>query len=101
VLNNPVPPPSTPSSQTLLGDMMRKHMAEGGARPLLCTKFAALPWRLGRKAVVQAAQASLERLGVGYVDAYMVHGPGVWMNEEYAEGEPALPLMQSLFQGRG
>lgn len=67
-------------------------MAEGGARPLLCTKFAALPWRLGRKAVTDAAKASLQRLGVNHVDSYMVHWPGVWMNEEYAEGAPSLTM---------
>ena len=73
-------------------------MEEGGARPLLCTKFAALPWRLGRKAVTDAAKASLERLGVGYVDSYMIHWPGVWMNEEYAEGASSLTIW---FRGQG
>ncbi|KAK3269020.1 hypothetical protein CYMTET_22510, partial [Cymbomonas tetramitiformis] len=30
--------------------------------------------------------ASLERLGVDSVDAYMIHWPGVWQNEAYADG---------------
>lgn len=74
------------SSEKLLGDMLRTEMETGGTRPLICTKFAALPWRLGPRAVVDAMKASLDRLGLESVDAYMIHWPGVWQNDEYAEG---------------
>mmetsp|Transcript_39807 Transcript_39807/g.55280 ORF Transcript_39807/g.55280 Transcript_39807/m.55280 type:complete len:393 (+) Transcript_39807:74-1252(+) len=73
------------SSEVLLGDMLRTEITSG-SRPLVCTKFSALPWRVGRAAVVEALKASLARLQVESVDAYMVHWPGVWQNEEYALG---------------
>lgn len=70
----------------MLGDMVRAELPDSGPRPVVCTKFAALPWRVGRGAVVDAMKASLDRLGMDSVDAYMIHWPGVWQNDAYAEG---------------
>ena len=67
--------------------MIREELPEGSAKPMVCTKFAALPYRLGPSAVVDALKASLDRLQLESVDAYMIHWPGVWQNDEYAEGE--------------
>jgi diketogulonate reductase-like aldo/keto reductase len=53
---------------------------------MFCTKFAPFPWKMGRAAVVDALKASLDRMGVESVDAYMIHWPGVWQNEQYYQG---------------
>ena len=62
-----------------------------GSVPMICTKFAPLPWKLGRQAVVDACKESCARLGVDQIDAYMIHWPGVWQNEEYYEGASPEP----------
>lgn len=66
--------------------MIKEEVPEGSPRPLVCTKFAALPYRLGRGAVVEALKQSLDRMQIESVDAYMIHWPGVWQNDEYADG---------------
>jgi len=42
---------------------------------LVTTKFAPLPWRLGKPSLIVALQASLRRLQVTRVDLYLVHFP--------------------------
>eukprot|EP00240_Pyramimonas_obovata_P005091 CAMPEP_0118921354 /NCGR_PEP_ID=MMETSP1169-20130426/676_1 /TAXON_ID=36882 /ORGANISM="Pyramimonas obovata, Strain CCMP722" /LENGTH=394 /DNA_ID=CAMNT_0006862067 /DNA_START=34 /DNA_END=1218 /DNA_ORIENTATION=- len=76
------------SSEVVLGDMVKTEYDPDtmGSVPLICTKFAPLPWKIGRQTVVDSLKDSLARLGVDQVDAYMVHWPGVWQNEEYYEG---------------
>lgn len=76
------------SSETILGDLARKEYdaATMVRAPLLCTKFAPFPWKIGREAVVSSLKASMQRLDVKSVDAYMIHWPGVWQNEQYYEG---------------
>ena len=39
----------------------------------VATKFAALPWRLGRESVVNALKDSLSRLGLSSVELYQLH----------------------------
>ena len=39
----------------------------------VATKFAALPWRLGRESVVAALKDSLSRLGLSSVELYQLH----------------------------
>lgn len=39
----------------------------------VATKFAALPWRLGRESVVSALKDSLSRLGLSSVELYQLH----------------------------
>jgi len=58
-------------SERLVGRLMR----ETGRRPFIATKFAPLPYRLRTASVVDALDASLDRLGVGQVDLYQVHWP--------------------------
>lgn len=50
------------------------------------SKFAALPWRLNRKSVVVACQASLDRMGLKSMELYQLHWPGVFKNEAYWDG---------------
>lgn len=40
---------------------------------VVATKFAALPWRLGRQSVISALKASLSRLGLSSVELYQLH----------------------------
>ncbi|CAE6200359.1 unnamed protein product [Arabidopsis arenosa] len=59
------------SSETLLGRFY-------GAETSVATKFAALPWRLGRESVIAAAlKDSLSRLELSSVDLYQLHWPGL------------------------
>ena len=53
---------------------------------VVATKFAALPWRFGREAVVTAVRDSLRRLQLSDVELYQLHWPGVWGNEAYIDG---------------
>lgn len=39
----------------------------------VATKFAALPWRLGRESVLSALKDSLSRLDLSSVDLYQLH----------------------------
>ena len=55
-------------------------------RAVVATKFAALPWRFGREAVVTAVRDSLRRLQLSDVELYQLHWPGVWGNEAYIDG---------------
>ena len=69
-------------SEELLGQFIR----ETGADVQVATKFAALPWRLGRGDVVAACKDSLKRLGMEKIDLYQIHFPGAWKNEAYWDG---------------
>lgn len=74
-------------SETLLGRFIAEGpKASAGGAPVVATKFAALPWRAGRGAVVAALKASLERLQLEKVDLYQIHWPGVWGNDGYVDG---------------
>ncbi|KAK2978030.1 hypothetical protein RJ640_028712 [Escallonia rubra] len=52
----------------------------------VATKFAALPWRLGRQSVLTALKDSLSRLELSSVELYQLHWPGIWGNEGYIDG---------------
>ncbi|KAF2302249.1 hypothetical protein GH714_033871 [Hevea brasiliensis] len=52
----------------------------------IATKFAALPWRLGRQSVLTALKDSICHLGVSSVELYQLHWPGIWGNEGYLDG---------------
>jgi len=58
-------------SERLLGQGIR------GLREqvVVATKFMPFPWRLSRRSLLRALRRSLERLGLGQVDLYQVHGP--------------------------
>jgi myo-inositol catabolism protein IolS len=57
-------------SETLLGDALKGYDREDF---VVITKVA--PWNLGYEKIIKAADRSLSRLGLRYVDIYMVHYP--------------------------
>ncbi|XP_010542710.1 PREDICTED: uncharacterized oxidoreductase At1g06690, chloroplastic [Tarenaya hassleriana] len=75
------------NSETLLGRFIKERkQRDPGVEVEVATKFAALPWRLGRQSVITALKDSLSRLGLSSVDLYQLHWPGVWGNEGYLDG---------------
>ncbi|KAJ4839348.1 hypothetical protein Tsubulata_008287 [Turnera subulata] len=74
-------------SETLLGRFIKERKEKDPQVDVaVATKFAALPWRLGRQSVVAALKDSLSRLGLSSVELYQLHWPGVWGNEGYIDG---------------
>ncbi|KAF5198956.1 Pyridoxal reductase protein [Thalictrum thalictroides] len=75
------------NSETLLGRFIKERKEKDPtAEVVVATKYAALPWRLGRKSVLSALKDSLSRLGLSSVDLYQLHWPGIWGNEGYIDG---------------
>jgi aryl-alcohol dehydrogenase-like predicted oxidoreductase len=52
-----------------------RFLPSAPVRPVVLSKFFPMPWRLSRKALLSALEASLERLGLPAVDVYLVHFP--------------------------
>lgn len=50
-----------------------KKTKDPGVDVTVATKFAALPWRLGRRSVICVLKDSLARLGLASVDLYQLH----------------------------
>ncbi|KAJ0053969.1 hypothetical protein Pint_01369 [Pistacia integerrima] len=70
------------SSEVLLGRFIKERKAKDPEVEVdVATKFAALPWRLGRQSVLTALKDSLGRLGLSSVELYQLHWPGIWGNE--------------------
>ncbi|KAF7140356.1 hypothetical protein RHSIM_Rhsim06G0137600 [Rhododendron simsii] len=62
------------NSETLLGRFIKERKErDPGVEVAVATKFAALPWRLGRRSVITALKDSLCRLGLSSVDLYQLH----------------------------
>lgn len=75
------------NSETLLGRFIKERREKDPlAEVVVATKFAALPWRLGRGSVLSALKDSLSRLGLSSVELYQLHWPGIWGNEGYIDG---------------
>ncbi|GJN10302.1 hypothetical protein PR202_ga28385 [Eleusine coracana subsp. coracana] len=74
------------NSESLLGRFIKERQQKKQVEVAIATKFAALPWRLGRGSVISALKASLDRLGVSSVELYQLHWPGIWGNEGYLDG---------------
>ncbi|KAL7000530.1 hypothetical protein U1Q18_001681 [Sarracenia purpurea var. burkii] len=75
------------NSETLLGRFIKERKERNPEVEIsVATKFAALPWRLGRQSVLTALKDSLRRLGLSSVDLYQLHWPGLWGNEGYIDG---------------
>lgn len=74
------------NSESLLGRFIKERKQTDSTDIVVATKFAALPWRLGRGSVVSALKDSLNRLGLSSVDVYQLHWPGVWGNGGYIDG---------------
>ncbi|XP_044501860.1 uncharacterized oxidoreductase At1g06690, chloroplastic-like [Mangifera indica] len=74
-------------SEILLGRFIKERKGKDPEVEVdVATKFAALPWRLGRQSVVSALKDSLRRLGLSSVELYQLHWPGIWGNEGYIDG---------------
>ncbi|XP_042453366.1 uncharacterized oxidoreductase At1g06690, chloroplastic-like [Zingiber officinale] len=73
------------SSELLLGRFIKERQQKD-VEVAVATKFAALPWRLGRQSVISALKASLSRLDLASVELYQLHWPGIWGNEGYIDG---------------
>ncbi|XP_068655650.1 uncharacterized oxidoreductase At1g06690, chloroplastic-like [Aristolochia californica] len=74
------------NSETLIGRFIAERKEKGLTEVAVATKFAPLPWRLGRKSVLSALQNSLSRLGLSSVELYQLHWPGIWGNDGYVDG---------------
>ncbi|GAB2285034.1 hypothetical protein Dimus_019490 [Dionaea muscipula] len=75
------------NSETLLGRFIEERkQKDPEVEVAVATKYAALPWRLGRESVVKALKDSLSRLELSSVELYQLHWPGIWGNEGYIDG---------------
>lgn len=62
-------------SERIIGRLLAAD-PDRAARVQLATKFMPMPWKLDvRRALVDALEASLDRLGLERVDLYQIHGP--------------------------
>ncbi|TQD72236.1 hypothetical protein C1H46_042228 [Malus baccata] len=61
------------TSETLLGRYIVRKQKDPGVEVDVATKFAALPWRLGRQNVIAALKDSLNRLELSSVELYQLH----------------------------
>lgn len=83
-------PQGVESSEKMLGEFAAasEYLATGEGKavtpPVIVTKFAPLPWKLGREAVTKAARASNEKLGVE-ADVYLLHWP-FFGQEDHLDG---------------
>lgn len=59
------------ASEQTIGHCIR----ESTRRPAVLTKFAPLPWRLGKRAMISALRRSLSRLSLTTMDVYLLHFP--------------------------
>lgn len=75
------------NSETLLGRFIKERkQRDPEVEVTVATKFAALPWRLGRQSVLAALKDSLFRLGLSSVELYQLHWAGIWGNEGFIDG---------------
>ncbi|KDO44771.1 hypothetical protein CISIN_1g017732mg [Citrus sinensis] len=73
------------NSETLLGRFIKERkQRDPEVEVTVATKFAALPWRLGRQSVLAALKDSLFRLGLSSVELYQL--AGIWGNEGFIDG---------------
>lgn len=62
-------------SERIIGGL-RAADPDRAAQAVIASKFMPLPWKLNvKRALVDAAHASRERLGVEAIDLYQIHGP--------------------------
>ena len=61
------------ASENIIGELLREGGFDG--TPVIATKFAPLPYRIGARSLLDALDKSLARLGVATVDLYQVHFP--------------------------
>lgn len=63
------------ASERIIGELLKEGGLDGDERPLIATKFAPLPYRLGGRSLLKALDGSLRRLGIERVDLYQIHFP--------------------------
>src|SRR5687767_2176941 len=92
------------NSERVVGELV-KNAASGveasPISPVLATKFAPAPWRLGPGSLVKALRASLRRLGVPAVDLYQIHFPGGAVSIERWMGALADAVGEGLVRAVG
>lgn len=60
-----------------------------GGRAVVATKFTPLPWRATAESVVEACEASRQRLGVDVIDLYQIQMPDIVQPAAKLPGAPA------------
>ncbi|MGD1917787.1 MAG: aldo/keto reductase [Pleurocapsa sp.] len=89
-------------SEKLLGQFDSEYQGENKNNICLATKLAAYPWRLTRKSMVNAAQASMKR--IGRIDLAQMHWSTAnyfpWQEEQLLDGLGDL-YEQGLVKGIG
>lgn len=73
-------------SEYLCGRFRRDYEGGGKDGIVLASKFAPLPWRLGRRSVVDACKASLDRMGLDSMEIYQIHWPFGPLSSRYWDG---------------
>ena len=85
-------------TESMISKMLKNaDIKQDALRPVVATKFTPSPWRTTAKSVVEACEASRERLGVDSIDLYQIHMPDIvkplrflgkdeTYDEEYWEG---------------
>ncbi|CAM9943836.1 unnamed protein product [Ascophyllum nodosum] len=73
-------------SEYLCGKFRRDFKGSDKGGIVIATKFAPLPWRLGRRSVVDACKASLDRLGAESMEIYQIHWPFGLLDARYWDG---------------
>lgn len=73
-------------SEKLCGKFDASYSASGKPKGIIATKFAPLPFRFGREAVVKAVKDSNKRMGVECCDLYQLHWPGFFADSGFWDG---------------
>ena len=65
-------------TESMISKMLKDaDIKDDALRPVVATKFTPSPWRTTAKSVVEACEASGERLGVDSIDLYQIHMPDI------------------------
>lgn len=62
-------------SERIVGRLMKTPIAQAREKIYIATKYMPVPWRFSAKQVTDAVSASLDRLGVSFIDLYQIHQP--------------------------
>ncbi|CAM9631230.1 unnamed protein product [Ectocarpus sp. 12 AP-2014] len=73
-------------SEYLCGKFRRDYKGADKDGIVIASKFAPLPWRLGRSSVVDACKASLDRMGAESMEIYQIHWPFGALDSRYWDG---------------
>eukprot|EP00752_Nemacystus_decipiens_P011128 g9888.t1 len=73
-------------SEYLCGKFRRDYQGPDKSGIVIASKFAPLPWRLGRRSVVDACKASLDRMGAESMEIYQIHWPFGALSSRYWDG---------------